>query len=1100
MAGVPDDEWETKMAKLLLKQFDGRAKFNKLRTIMYQRQLLNNQGKNNIYLKFKNSRKLLAFRHDKFIKYVSVFCDGASICSDQRSPTSETCIKENCDKFHVCKFFISGVCTTGSACSFGHNLSTRANKRASESLGLSSFSAKEIHTILFRSHPAVCEKYNTRGCDDDDCPDLHVCSAFLLEKCTAGNKCDLGHSFRSTRHNQWVLNTFNLSHLTNKQLRECILVTNMSHGVTDIEVMPQPEVTSSTSSPSPLILDAQSLPEEETEEYVFSVFSFILKRFAGRTKFPTFLSERGSLLQRLGKADIIDWFHDYSDRFVLYENNHDIKYVAVYMKFARICLNYSQPGTLICNNPSCKYFHVCRGFVTGDCVNSAKCCLSHTFTSGPNLKTCRDLNLMTFTDSEVCALILASNPVVCVNYNTSGCHNNDCPDLHVCSKNILNLCTRGDGCHFGHQIRDSGRHNTYVLQALQMVTWQETMLRKIVIVKNKQDKSVKGARYSMAKELSLGDIAAAASAPESCPDERSMKAKGSRVSTRGAAVEGAKKIDRGPALSNLVSGEDPSKFAYICEAFVSRETCSRGSDCPHYHHPDRLPYLWLIQTDDGWHSICSLYSDQLETSYCDLRDVQSLLLGTQDVSIDFEAMRARLQGSNQSSPLARLSTPSYVLAAPDTPLSFYTQWLWYRRESYGVYTPFYPGALQYTLEEKYLKGQHKYYFEFDELRLMVDTHRSPMTQTNLDTQRATRIVRRPLFTVDVKANYPQMSSLLLDKTPTSVLHQVPEHWSVVDHFQDFELVELDSANPEYAAVQRQFFSTMKTREHEIVHMFRVQNPGLWDKYCSARRAMTPKGQAPNDVKERQLFHGTPTLQAARGICANSFDFRRSGENVGARWGKGAYFSTTAKFSHSYTRAHTTVTGDPLRFMFLGRILVGQYTLGHPSYTKPPERDRLKLYDSCVNDVSNPTIFVIFDLAQSYPEYLIQYTDVSDSRPQPQLRPPTSSPPLRATKTVTSPPPSVLATRVQSYSSTVQTPIKSRAAPPPPRPTTNPSAPLVPRAVTQSVLPLSSTLQSSPSLPDMRVSSSLSPGSSSPVAEQQKSSTLMRKKKNKCVIS
>ncbi|PVD35525.1 hypothetical protein C0Q70_02488 [Pomacea canaliculata] len=229
------------------------------------------------------------------------------------------------------------------------------------------------------------------------------------------------------------------------------------------------------------------------------------------------------------------------------------------------------------------------------------------------------------------------------------------------------------------------------------------------------------------------------------------------------------------------------------------------------------------------------------------------------------------------------------------------------------------------------------------------------------------------------------SSLLLSEAPASVLHQVPDYWAAVDRFQDYELVELDSDDPEYDAVQRQFFSTMDINGHNIVHVFRVQNPVLWYKYCSARRAMTPRGQSHEDVAERQLFHGTPTLQAARGICANSFDFRRSGENVGAVWGKGAYFSTTAKYSHSYTRAHITLTGDPLRFMFLGRILVGQYTLGHSSYTKPPERDRLKMYDSCVNDLSNPTIFVIFDLTQSYPEYLIEYSDVV--QPSPQNPPP-----------------------------------------------------------------------------------------------------------------
>ncbi|PVD35534.1 hypothetical protein C0Q70_02497 [Pomacea canaliculata] len=335
---------------------------------------------------------------------------------------------------------------------------------------------------------------------------------------------------------------------------------------------------------------------------------------------------------------------------------------------------------------------------------------------------------------------------------------------------------------------------------------------------------------------------------------------------------------------------------------------------------------------------------------------------------------------------------SYVTATPGTPLSFYTQWVWYRQERDGTYPPFYPGSLQYTLEEKYLKGQHKYYFEFEDLRLMVDTHSLPMTQTNLHTQGGTPICRRPVFEPTKKSEVPKMSSLLLAEVP-SVVHQVPKHWSAVDHFQDFELVELEAADPEYITVQRQFFSTMSMTEQKFVHVLRVQNPGLWDKYCSARRAMTPRGQKPEEVDERQLFHGTPTLQTARGICANSFDFRRSGENVGAIHGKGAYFSTTAKYSHSYTSADTTVRGDPLRFMFLGRILVGQYTLGDPSYTKPPERDRLKMYDSCVNDLSNPSIFVIFDLAQSYPEYLIQYTDVSGKKQQSQVRTSVSVPSL-----------------------------------------------------------------------------------------------------------
>lgn len=31
-----------------------------------------------------------------------------------------------------------------------------------------------------------------------------------------------------------------------------------------------------------------------------------------------------------------------------------------------------------------------------------------------------------------------------------------------------------------------------------------------------------------------------------------------------------------------------------------------------------------------------------------------------------------------------------------------------------------------------------------------------------------------------------------------------------------------------------------------------------------------------------------------------------------------------------------------------------------------------LYDSCVDDVSNPKLFVTFERCQAYPEYLIEY--------------------------------------------------------------------------------------------------------------------------------
>ena len=49
--------------------------------------------------------------------------------------------------------------------------------------------------------------------------------------------------------------------------------------------------------------------------------------------------------------------------------------------------------------------------------------------------------------------------------------------------------------------------------------------------------------------------------------------------------------------------------------------------------------------------------------------------------------------------------------------------------------------------------------------------------------------------------------------------------------------------------------------------------------------------------------------------------------------------------------------------------------GSPDLKRPPplSRNNLDLYDSCVDDVNNPSIYVVFERDQCYPRYLISYT-------------------------------------------------------------------------------------------------------------------------------
>ena len=124
------------------------------------------------------------------------------------------------------------------------------------------------------------------------------------------------------------------------------------------------------------------------------------------------------------------------------------------------------------------------------------------------------------------------------------------------------------------------------------------------------------------------------------------------------------------------------------------------------------------------------------------------------------------------------------------------------------------------------------------------------------------------------------------------------------------------------------------------------------------------------IDERSLFHGTDTLDICRGICINNFDFRKSGKNATA-YGEGSYFARDASYSHNYTKA--SESGE--RYMFRAKVLVGKFTQGRSDYRRPPEipGESHKLYDACVNSPIGPSIFVVFDRSQTYPEYLIKYT-------------------------------------------------------------------------------------------------------------------------------
>ena len=132
--------------------------------------------------------------------------------------------------------------------------------------------------------------------------------------------------------------------------------------------------------------------------------------------------------------------------------------------------------------------------------------------------------------------------------------------------------------------------------------------------------------------------------------------------------------------------------------------------------------------------------------------------------------------------------------------------------------------------------------------------------------------------------------------------------------------------------------------------------------------MELKGASSN---EKQLFHGTSSEMAVQSICQQNFDWRVCGKN-NILYGKGSYFARDAALSDRYAGFDS----PKLHWMFLARVLVGQFVKGNSDMVRPPPLNPAKphanLHDSCVDNVGNPKLYVIFDADQCYPEYLFSY--------------------------------------------------------------------------------------------------------------------------------
>ena len=200
-------------------------------------------------------------------------------------------------------------------------------------------------------------------------------------------------------------------------------------------------------------------------------------------------------------------------------------------------------------------------------------------------------------------------------------------------------------------------------------------------------------------------------------------------------------------------------------------------------------------------------------------------------------------------------------------------------------------------------------------------------------------------------------------------------------FRSSRLAQAEPLVPAFYSPPRSATWAQRTR---ILSVRRVENPGLENSANGAYRnlvnALKVEGtKLVGGVHSRWLFHGTDASVAER-IALNpmrgftAIANRSDGKKL-ALWGEGVYFARDAQYPDDFGFA-TKSAADGTKCVLLCLVLTGHSCLGGADVQLHLQTRNGQgshgTYDSLVDDLANPEIFVVEDGGRVFPAYVIQY--------------------------------------------------------------------------------------------------------------------------------
>ncbi|XP_014909500.1 poly [ADP-ribose] polymerase 10 [Poecilia latipinna] len=201
-----------------------------------------------------------------------------------------------------------------------------------------------------------------------------------------------------------------------------------------------------------------------------------------------------------------------------------------------------------------------------------------------------------------------------------------------------------------------------------------------------------------------------------------------------------------------------------------------------------------------------------------------------------------------------------------------------------------------------------------------------------------------------------------------VTQDVPEEeYSLLSHLPD--ATKIDEESEEFQEVVKNFYSTIQEYHSKIriIQVEKLMNRLLYNQYKLKKASVLQHSTQP--IVERVLYHGT-SEGSVKEICVHGFNRSFCGKNATV-YGQGVYFAVNSALS--VQDQYSPPNADGYKFIFASKVLTGDFTKGcHSMKTAPlKETGNIPLrYDSVTDDITKPTMFVIFNDTQAFPEYLI----------------------------------------------------------------------------------------------------------------------------------